>query len=85
MLFEKYQQFFQNPFLPNVEPSSLGLSAIIEKELDMKQIGDFVWATEYQNGVRKALSFFRINDAYATFQWGWNFEFIPKCSGCKVV
>ncbi|MCZ7695258.1 hypothetical protein, partial [Mediterraneibacter gnavus] len=85
MLSEKYQKFLQNNFLPNVQPSSLDLSAegwkllvkenlspIIEKELDMTQIDDFVWATEYKNGMRKMLSFFRINDAYATFKWGWN-------------
>lgn len=98
MLSEKYQKFLQNNFLPNVQPPSLDLSAegwkllvkenlspIIEKELDMTQIDDFVWATEYKNGMRKMLSFFRINDAYATFKWGWKFEFIPKCSGSKVV
>lgn len=24
------------------------------------------------------LSFFRINDSYATFRWGWNFDFVPR-------
>lgn len=62
------------------------LTPIIEKELQVKQIADFVWASEYNSlGMRKVISFFYLNNAYATFKWGWNFEFIPKCCGSKVV
>lgn len=62
------------------------ITPIIEKELQMKQIGDYLWASEYNSmGMRKVLSFFWINSAYATFKWGWNFKFMPKYSGGKVV
>ncbi|MBF1299540.1 MAG: hypothetical protein HXM97_00745 [Parvimonas sp.] len=62
------------------------ITPIIEKELQMKQIGDYLWASEYNNiGMRKVLSFFWINSAYATFKWGWNFNFIPKYFGGKIV
>lgn len=62
------------------------ITPIIEKELQMKQIGDYLWASEYNNmGMRKVLSFFWINSAYATFKWGWNFNFIPKYSRGKIV
>ncbi|MEB3024277.1 MULTISPECIES: hypothetical protein [unclassified Parvimonas] len=62
------------------------ITPIIEKELQMKQIGDYLWASEYNSmGMRKVLSFFWINSAYATFKWGWNFKFMPKYSRGKVV
>ncbi|MDE6660144.1 MAG: hypothetical protein K2K01_08550, partial [Eubacterium sp.] len=48
-------------------------------------LSDYVWAGDYENGKRKVLSFFFINEAYATFKWGWNFDFIPKISGNKAV
>lgn len=55
------------------------ITPIIEKELQMKQIGDYLWASEYNSmGMRKVLSFFWINSAYATFKWGWNFKFMPS-------
>ena len=62
------------------------LTPVIEKELQMTQVADFIWASEYNGvGMRKVLSFFHINDAYATLKWGWNFEFVPKYSGSKIV
>ena len=55
------------------------LTPVIEKELQMTQVADFIWASEYNSmGMRKVISFFHINDAYATLKWGWNFEFVPK-------
>lgn len=44
----------------------------------MRQIGDYIRANEYEEGKRRVLSFFGINDTYATLQWGWNFDFVPK-------
>lgn len=60
------------------------LTPIIAKELQLRQIADTVWADDYHMGSRKVLSFFYINDAYATFQWGRNFECVPKCPGNRV-
>ena len=61
------------------------LTPIIEDKLQMRQIGDYIWADDYEDGKRRVLSFFKINNAYATFQWGWNFDFVPKISGNKAV
>ncbi|MDE6232237.1 MAG: hypothetical protein K2M60_02655 [Lachnospiraceae bacterium] len=98
-LLEKYQKFLVNSFRPEVQPLHLNLTAegwkmlirenltpIIEDKLQMKQINDYIWADAYQNGKRRVLSFFLLNDASATFKWGWNFDFIPKkYSGGKMV
>lgn len=35
--------------------------------------------------MRKVLSLYFINNSYATLKWGWNFEFIPKSVGSKLV
>ena len=95
-LVEKYQDFLVNNTKPEVQPVSLDLSAkgwkllirenltpLIEEKLQMKQIGDYIWASEYEDGRRKVLSFFKINDAFATFQWGWNFDFVPRITQGK--
>lgn len=98
-LLEKYQDFLVNNTRPEVQPISLNLSAagwkllirenltpLIEEKLQMRQIGDYIWASEYEDGRRKVLSFFKINDAYATFQWGWNFDFVPRITqGNRIV
>lgn len=89
-LLEKYQKYLVITTPPEIQPPSYTLLAegwkllirenitpMIEERLQMRQIGDYVWADEYADGRRKVLSFFKINDAYATFQWGWNFEFVP--------
>ena len=98
-LLEKYQKFLVNNTRPEFQPKSLSLSAegwkllirenltpLIEEKLQMHQIGDYIWASEYEDGRRKVLSLFKINDAYATLQWGWNFDFVPRItSGKKIV
>lgn len=97
-LLEKYEKFLVNNFKPGVAPAHLDLNAegwklfvgenltpMIEDKLQMKQIGDYIWADDYKDGKRRVLSFFKINDAYATFQWGWNFDFVPRTSGNKAV
>lgn len=62
------------------------LTPIIEKELHLKQVADYVWANNYNNfGMRKVLSLYFINNSYATLKWGWNFKFIPKSVGSKIV
>lgn len=95
-LLEKYQDFLVNTTKPEVQPVSLNLSAagwkllikenltpLIKEKLQMEQISDYIWASEYEDGRRKVLSFFKINDAYATFQWGWNFDFVPRLTQGK--
>ncbi|MDE6110929.1 MAG: hypothetical protein K2F65_03315, partial [Eubacterium sp.] len=97
-LLEKYQEFLVTSFSIDGKPIGVNLSSagwkfliketltpIIEKELNMKQISDYVWASDYEDGKRKVLSFFLINDAFATLKWGWNFNFIPKIVGNKAV
>ncbi|MDE6619370.1 MAG: hypothetical protein K2K74_02565 [Lachnospiraceae bacterium] len=97
-LLEKYQEYFVNYTKPEYQPMFLHLTAdgwkllirenltpIIEERLQMKQISDYVWADAYEDGKRKVLSFFFINDAFATLKWGWNFDFVPKISGRKAV
>ncbi len=54
--------------------------AISEKagiELGLTYRGNGVWATDYCNRKRKVLRLFWINPLYATFEWGWRFDFIP--------
>lgn len=95
-LLEKYQDFLVNNTNPEVQPVSLNLSAagwkllirenltpLIEEKLQMRQISDYIWASEYEDGRRKVLSLLKINDAYATFQWGWNFDFVPRITQGK--
>lgn len=61
------------------------LSPIIEKELGMTYLGNCYWADSFHNHRRRVLSLFYINNAFATFKWGWNFDFIPKKSGKRLV
>lgn len=97
-LLEKYDKFLVNNFKPGIAPAHLdlniegwklligeNLTPMIEDKLQMRQIGDYIWADDYENGKRRVLSFFKINDAYATFQWGWNFDFVPRTLGGKAV
>ena len=89
-LLDKYQKFLVITTSPEIQPPHHTLLAegwkllikenitpMIEERLQMRQIGDYVWADEYEDGRRRVLSFFKVNDAYATFQWGWNFDFVP--------
>ena len=98
-LLEKYQEFLVDNTRPGFQTVHLSLSAegwkllirenltpIIENELHMKQINDYTWADEYRDGKRRVLSFFfATSDMSATFKWGWNFDFVPKYSGGKIV
>lgn len=98
-LLEKYQEFLVDNTRPGFPTAHLSLSAegwkllirenltpIIEDELHMKQINDYIWADEYKDGKRRVLSFFfAMSDMSATFRWGWNFDFVPKYSGGKMV
>lgn len=61
------------------------LSPIIEKELGMTYIGNCHWADSFDNHRRRVLSLVYVNSAFATFKWGWNFDFIPKKSGKKLI
>lgn len=61
------------------------LSPVIEKELGLIYLGGYCWADAYSNHRRRVLKLFLINQKYATFQWGWNFDFIPKCVGKNLV
>lgn len=91
-------EFYKN-YIPNIQERDTiflnsdgfklliheALSPIIENELGMKYLGNGYWATDYDNHCRKVLQLFKINNAYATFSWGYNFDFAPKKSGQKLV
>ena len=89
-LLDKYQKYLVITTPPEIQPPHYTLLAegwkllirenitpMVEERLQLRQIGDYVWADEYEDGRRRVLSFFKINDAYATFQWGWNFDYVP--------
>lgn len=61
------------------------LSPVIEKELGMTYLGNGYWADSFNNHRRRVLSLFYINNAFATFKWGWNFDFVPGKSGKRLV
>ena len=64
------------------------LSKLIEKEYGLKYKGNLIWAGEWEENLRnhrvnkankrKVIKAYLINNEYATFQWGWCFNFIPK-------
>lgn len=57
----------------------------IAEDFGLHRIKERFWASDYDDGRRKVISIFLVNDMYATIQWGWNFENIPKISGSKCV
>ncbi len=73
--------------------NSQGWTKLIHDMLDERILADFnlspvkerCWARAYDNGRRPVISMFPVNDMYATFEWGWNFEYIPRISGNKCV
>lgn len=56
----------------------------IAEDFQLKPIKERCWASEYEEGRRKVISLFLVNDMYATIKWGWNFEYIPRVSENKV-
>lgn len=71
-LLEKYEKFFVNNFKPGIAPAHLDLNAegwklfvrenltpMIEDKLQMRQIGDYIWADDYEDGKRRVLSFLK--------------------------
>lgn len=98
VLAQKYQPFLTNRLETGAPSPMLDLTAagwkllvkenltpLIETKLAMRQIGDAIWADNYRDGKRRVLSFFKLNDAYATFQWGWNFDFVPRWASGKTL
>lgn len=100
MDIEKYKIYLINNFLPEYEDvypqrdlKVAGwnmlldeiLSPIIMKELDMRYIGNRVWADDYCDHRRRVLSLFQQTDLGGCFCWGWNFDFIPKISAGKAI
>lgn len=61
------------------------ITEIVEDKLQMKYLGNGIWATDYDNHCRKMLELFIINNKYATFKWGWNFDFMPIEKNKKLV
>ena len=61
------------------------ISEAVENELGLTYRGNGTWATDYCDHKRKVLHLFRINPSYATFRWGWCFDFIPIKKGKKLV
>ena len=98
MDYTKYKNYIVKPFPGTAESDDFTLtptgwkilvdesvSELIEKELGMRYLGGYIWASEYENHRRKVVKLFLVNQSYATFQWGWNFDFIPKPSGKKLM
>lgn len=94
----KYKEFQRKPMSPDEEITDVRLtfngwkllldetlSPLIEKELGMRYLGDYIWATDYENDMRRVLKVFIINEAFACFNWGLNFRFVPKRIGNKSV
>lgn len=93
-LLDKYQKYLVSYTMPGVQPHAYHLTAegwkllirenitpMIEDKLHMRQLGDYLWAGEYEDGKRKVLSFFKVGNAStgsATLKWGWNFDFVPR-------
>ena len=61
------------------------LDGQIAEDFQLKPIKERCWASEYEDGRRKVISLFLMNNTYATLKWGWNFEYIPRVSGNKYV
>lgn len=61
------------------------ISEVVENELGLTYRENGIWATDYCNHKRKVLHLFWINPLYATFKWGWCFDFIPTSKGKKLV
>ncbi len=51
----------------------------------MRYLGNGYWGSEFQNHCRKVIRLFSVNSAYATLCWGYNFDFIPKISGNRLL
>lgn len=51
---------------------------VIKEEFNLVPIKKGCWADSYNESKRRVISLFLINDRYATFKWGWNFEYIPR-------
>lgn len=87
----KQHQFSDNDKTISLTPTGWkllvdkALSPIIEKELGMTYLGNCCWTDSFNNHRRRVISLFYINNAFATFKWGWNFDFIPKKSGKRLV
>lgn len=60
-------------------------SPLIERELGMRYMGNRVWADDYSCHRRRVLSLFLHSTLAGSFQWGWNFDFIPRISGGKAI
>jgi len=54
-------------------------------DLGLRPVKDRVWADDYRDGKRRVVSLFPVNDTFSTLKWGWNFEFIPRQSGKKLI
>ena len=100
MEFEKYKEHLISFWMPEYEDkySTRDLmvagwnmlldevfSPLIEKELGMRYLGNRVWADDYCEHRRRVLSLFQQTDLGGCFQWGWNYDFVPKMSGKKAV
>lgn len=86
------------PYITQEDSNSITISAegwtkiihdtydeVIKESFGMSPIGERCWADEYHDGRRRCISVYLINNSYATLKWGWNFEYIPKRSGNKLV
>ncbi len=61
------------------------LDECIAEDFGLHPVKDCCWASNYDDGRRKVISIFLVNESYATIRWGWNFEYIPRISGSKCI
>ena len=64
------------------------LSKVIKDEFGLEYKGDLLWAGPWEENLRnkrvkkankrKIIKIHLINNEYATFEWGWCFNFVPK-------
>ena len=61
------------------------LSPCVEQTLGLRNLGNrnLVWADDYRDHCRRVLTLFKINSAFATLQWGLNFDFVPVIQRSK--
>lgn len=98
-IMEKYSEYkyysdtYENADIRWITLKAEGWKKLTHEMLDERIAEDFglhpvkerCWASDYDDGRRMVISIFLVNDMFATIQWGWNFEYIPKISGSKCV
>ena len=93
MSYEEYRPYIRQEDSNSITIDAEGWTKVIHDTFDevirdnfgMIPIGDRCWADEYKDGRRRCISISLINNSFATLKWGWNFDYIPRKSGNKLV